>query len=129
MIGTCDVEFDRAADTEILGFRDRIIDTGAGTGNDDLSGGIEVCDIDSGSFGEFADFSSSPPISAAMEPSVALQASSIKVPRRETRWSPSSKENVPAAAWAVNSPSESPAAATGLKFGKRDFNNASPIRP
>lgn len=74
-------------------------------------------------------FSSSPPMSAAMAPSVVVQASSMKVPRRETRWRPSMKEKVPAAAWAVNSPSERPAVAAGWRFGRRSLRSVRPMMP
>ena len=51
-----------------------------------------------------------PPIIAAMPPSVAAQASSMNSPRFCTSCSPAAKSNVPAAACAVISPRDKPAA-------------------
>jgi hypothetical protein len=53
---------------------------------------------------------SSAPINAAIPPDVFSHASSINSPRRCTSFNPCSKSNVPAAACAVISPNDNPAA-------------------
>ena len=68
------------------------------------------------------------PIIAAIAPFVASHASSINCPRSSTTLRPSANENVPAAAWAVNSPSERPAAATGSKSGSLSLSAAKHAR-
>ena len=55
---------------------------------------------------------------AAIDPSVIAHASSMNFPLFATSFNPSRKLNDPAAEYAVNSPKDNPAAATGFKEGQ-----------
>ena len=72
---------------------------------------------------------SSSPITAAIAPGFRSQAACISSPRRRTRRRPSSKEKTPAAARAVNSPRESPAAASHSSPGAASLRSRKAIHP
>ena len=72
---------------------------------------------------------SSAPINAAIAPMLSAQASSMNWPRASTSLRPVGKSNVPAAVCAVNSPSDSPAAAATGKSPAFSRRAASVARP
>ena len=107
----------------------RQLDLGRLTANHDLPRCIQVRDIHIRISRKLRTAVSSAPIMAAIAPDVASQAASMSWPRFSTSCSPDAKSNVPAAACAVHSPNDKPAAASIAKSPATSRNAARQASP